>query len=67
MTTPRPEVAGPKRPVRSTKKPLSHRLVYAVPEAGRLLGLSRNGAYEAAKGAAQGADRQEQTFLAPVR
>jgi excisionase family DNA binding protein len=49
MTTPRPEVTGPKRPVRSTEKPLSHRLVYTVPEAGRLLGLSRNGAYEAAK------------------
>jgi excisionase family DNA binding protein len=27
----------------------SDRLVYSVPEAGRLLGLSRNGAYEAAK------------------
>ena len=27
----------------------AERLVYTVPEAGRLLGLSRNGAYEAAK------------------
>jgi len=29
--------------------PPSERLVYTVPEAGRLLGLSRNGSYEAAK------------------
>lgn len=29
--------------------PAAERLVYSVPEAGRLLGLSRNGAYEAAK------------------
>jgi excisionase family DNA binding protein len=27
----------------------AYRLVYSVPEAGRLLGLSRNAAYEAAK------------------
>jgi excisionase family DNA binding protein len=44
MTTLRPEITG-----RSTKKPLSQRLVYTVPEAGRLLGLGRNAAYEAAK------------------
>jgi excisionase family DNA binding protein len=29
--------------------PADERLVYTVPEAGRLLGLSRNGSYEAAK------------------
>jgi excisionase family DNA binding protein len=29
--------------------PAAERLVYTVPEAGRLLGLSRNGSYEAAK------------------
>lgn len=29
--------------------PTAERLVYTVPEAGRLLGLSRNGSYEAAK------------------
>ena len=32
-----------------TKSPAAERLVYTVPEAGRLLGLSRNGAYDAAK------------------
>lgn len=30
-------------------RPAAERLVYTVPEAGRLLGLSRNGSYEAAK------------------
>jgi excisionase family DNA binding protein len=30
-------------------QPADERLVYTVPEAGRLLGLSRNGSYEAAK------------------
>ena len=39
---PRPEVTG-------RKAPNAERLVYTVPEAGRLLGLSRNGSYEAAK------------------
>ena len=29
--------------------PVAERLVYTVAEAGRLLGLSRNGSYEAAK------------------
>jgi excisionase family DNA binding protein len=33
----------------SSKKPLSGRLTYTVPEAGQLLGLGRNAAYEAAK------------------
>jgi len=49
MTILRPEVTGRKRPDRSSKKPLSDRLVYTVPEAGRLLGLGRNAAYEAAR------------------
>jgi excisionase family DNA binding protein len=31
------------------KSPSAERVVYTVPEAGRLLGLSRNGSYEAAK------------------
>jgi excisionase family DNA binding protein len=31
------------------KAPSAERVVYTVPEAGRLLGLSRNGSYEAAK------------------
>ena len=39
---PRPEVTG-------RKATSAERLVYTVPEAGRLLGLSRNGSYEAAK------------------
>jgi excisionase family DNA binding protein len=38
----RPEVTG-------QKAPNAERVVYTVPEAGRLLGLSRNGSYEAAK------------------
>jgi excisionase family DNA binding protein len=45
----RPEVTGRKKTVRDPKKPLSDRLVYTVPEAGRLLGLGRNAAYQAAK------------------
>jgi excisionase family DNA binding protein len=49
MTILRPEVTGRKRPARGSKKPLSDRLVYTIPEAGRLLGLGRNAAYEAAK------------------
>ena len=39
---PRPEVTG-------RQPPSAERVVYTVPEAGRLLGLSRNGSYEAAK------------------
>lgn len=49
MATIRPEVIGRKTTVRGPKKPLSGRLVYTVPEAGRLLGLGRNAAYEAAR------------------
>ena len=49
MATIRPEVTGRKHACRSSKKPVSQRLVYTVPEAGRLLGLGRNAAYEAAK------------------
>jgi excisionase family DNA binding protein len=39
---PRPEVTG-------RKAPNAERVVYTVAEAGRLLGLSRNASYEAAK------------------
>ena len=49
MATIRPEVTDRKHACRNSKKPLSQRLVYTVPEAGRLLGLGRNAAYEAAK------------------
>ena len=43
MVTHRPEITGRKQPA------IGDRLVYTVPEAGRLLGLGRNAAYEAAK------------------
>ena len=49
MATPRPEVTGRRLAGRSSRKPVSQRLVYTVPEAGRLLGLGRNAAYDAAK------------------
>jgi len=49
MVTNRPEITGRGQPARSTKKSMSDRLVYTVPEAGQLLGLGRNAAYEAAK------------------
>jgi len=49
MATTRPEVTGRKTTVRGPTKPLSDRLVYTVPEAGRLLGLGRNAAYDAAR------------------
>ena len=49
MGTIRPEVTGGKAPTRSGRKAIAERLVYTVPEAGRLLGLGRNTAYEAAK------------------
>jgi excisionase family DNA binding protein len=55
VTTARPETTGRKPRGRSNHdqtKPASsaaERLVYTVPEAGRLLGLSRNASYEAAK------------------
>ncbi len=39
---PRPQVTG-------RRAPSAELVVYTVPEAGRLLGLSRNGSYEAAK------------------
>jgi excisionase family DNA binding protein len=48
MTAARPETTG-RKPCDSTAQDQGNRLVYTVPEAGRLLGLSRNGAYEAAK------------------
>ncbi len=34
---------------RGSHKPVADRFVYTVPEAGRLLGLGRNAAYDAAK------------------
>ena len=49
MTTIRPELTGRKRTGQSSKNPRPERLVYTVPEAGQLLGLSRNGSYDAAK------------------
>lgn len=49
MGTNRPEVAGGKALARNSRKAIAERLVYTVPEAGRLLGLSRNTAYDAAK------------------
>jgi excisionase family DNA binding protein len=39
----------PRLEVTDQKAPSAERVVYTVPEAGRLLGLSRNGSYEAAK------------------
>jgi excisionase family DNA binding protein len=39
----------PRLEVTGQKGPSEERVVYTVPEAGRLLGLSRNGSYEAAK------------------
>ena len=49
MVKRRPEITGRKQPARSVRKSIGDRLVYTVPEAGRLLGLGRNAAYEAAK------------------
>jgi len=55
MGATRPETTGRKPRDQSEREqsepaPLAaERLVYTVPEAGRLLGLSRNGSYEAAK------------------
>jgi excisionase family DNA binding protein len=54
MATTRSEIrpgqnqAGP-RPGTASVSAAAERLVYSVPEAGRLLGLSRNAAYAAAK------------------
>ena len=49
MMQQRPEITGRKRPASRVNKSISDRLVYTVPEAGRLLGLGRNAAYDAAK------------------
>jgi excisionase family DNA binding protein len=49
MVTHRPEITGRKQPASNIRKSIGDRLVYTVPEAGRLLGLGRNAAYEAAK------------------
>jgi excisionase family DNA binding protein len=47
MPSARPEPTG--RKLRGHSHDQTDRLVYTVPEAGRLLGLSRNASYEAAK------------------
>jgi excisionase family DNA binding protein len=59
MAATRQETAGPEPRGESQRNPpepeaapaplVGECLVYSVPEAGRLLGLSRNGSYEAAK------------------
>jgi hypothetical protein len=55
VATARPETTGRKPRGQSEHDQTTHassaaeRLVYTVPEAGRLLGLSRNASYEAAK------------------
>jgi excisionase family DNA binding protein len=49
MAAARPEKTGRKPRGQSQTSSADERLVYTVPEAGRLLGLSRNGSYEAAK------------------
>jgi excisionase family DNA binding protein len=49
MTTHGAALTGGKQPANSTKKSVAERLVYTVPEAGQLLGLGRNAAYDAAK------------------
>jgi excisionase family DNA binding protein len=58
MAVARPKMTGRKprgqsrqsrKPDAARKPPAPDRLVYTVPEAGRLLGLSRNGSYEAAR------------------
>jgi excisionase family DNA binding protein len=47
MAAARPETTG--RKLRGHSHDQTDRLVYTIPEAGRLLGLSRNASYEAAK------------------
>jgi len=49
MTQHRPEITGRKLSGTRMNRPIGDRLVYTVPEAGRLLGLGRNAAYDAAK------------------
>jgi excisionase family DNA binding protein len=49
VTTIRRTPARRREAGRSSKQPLLQRLVYTIPEAGRLLGLGRNAAYAAAK------------------
>jgi excisionase family DNA binding protein len=47
MANNRPEVTS--RKGSAGRQPLEERLVYTIPEAGRLLGLGRNAAYAAAQ------------------
>jgi len=49
MATGKPETTDNKPPGQEGAPASSERLVYTVPEAGRLLGLSRNAAYAAAQ------------------
>jgi excisionase family DNA binding protein len=49
MATIKPEVPDGKVPARGRSTSIDDRLVYTVPEAGRLLGLGRNSAYAAAE------------------
>lgn len=49
MATIRSEITGRKSHIYAEHREQGERLVYSVPEAGRLLGLSRNAAYEAAR------------------
>lgn len=48
MAVARPETTG-RKPRDRSQHDQAERLVYTVPEAGRLLGLGRNASYEAAK------------------
>jgi excisionase family DNA binding protein len=54
-------------PAAARAPPAAERLVYTVPEAGRLLGLSRNGSYEAAKRGDIPTIRMGRLLLVPKR
>jgi hypothetical protein len=57
----RPETTG--RKLRGYSHDQTDRLVYTVPEAGRLLGLSRNASYEAARTRINSATSCSQSFV----
>jgi hypothetical protein len=57
----RPETTG--RKLRGYSHDQADRLVYTVPEAGRLLGLSRNASYEAARTRIHSATSCSQSFV----
>ena len=77
MAAVRPEMTGrkpcgpreekPTEPDAARAPPAAERLVYTVPEAGRLLGLSRNGSYEAAKRGDIPTIRMGRLLLVPKR